>query len=210
MTYKHIESALEQLKKKHRIFHSEADFQFSLAWELQKILPTAKIRLEYCPSFAREMHIDIYVIDEDGSHPIELKYKSRGIEMIDENEYFKLKNHGAQDIGRYDYLYDIQRIENMKKLDKNFKSGYAIILTNDSAYWKAPANNNTVDSAFRIHEGRIIEGSLSWTTNAGKGTTKDREDPIVLDNRYKIEWSNFSNFEGKSYGTFKLCAIEIL
>ena len=116
MTYKHIESALEQLKKKHRIFHSEADFQFSLAWELQKILPTAKIRLEYCPSFAREMHIDIYVIDEEGSHPIELKYKSRGIELIDDNEYFKLKNHGAQDIGRYDYLYDIQRIENMKKL----------------------------------------------------------------------------------------------
>lgn len=116
MTYKHIESALEQLKKKHRIFHSEADFQFSLAWELQKILPTAKIRLEYCPSFAREMHIDIYVIDEDGSHPIELKYKSRDIELIDDNEYFKLKNHGAQDIGRYDYLYDTRELKIVRQL----------------------------------------------------------------------------------------------
>ena len=72
-----IQTAINNLKQKHKIFHSEADFQFSMAWELQQILPDAKVRLEYCPPFAREMHIDIYVIDENRTYPIELKYKTK-------------------------------------------------------------------------------------------------------------------------------------
>jgi len=209
MTTKDIELAIQSLQRKQKIFHSEADFQFSLAWELQQILPQAKIRLEYCPPFAREMHIDIYVIDEDGTYPIELKYKSKTIETIVENEYFKLKNHGAQDLGRYDYLYDIWRIERMRKLDKDFRSGFAIMLSNEPSYWKAPASKNTVDAAFRIHHGRIVEGSCAWGENVSSGTSKNREEPIVFEGTYQIQWNPYSILENTSNGQFKICLIEV-
>ena len=94
MTTENIKYAIEQLKNTQKIFHSEADFQFSLAWQLQKILPNAKIRLEYCPALAPDMHIDIYILDEQGSHPIELKYKTKRTIVTDNFEVFNLKNHG--------------------------------------------------------------------------------------------------------------------
>ena len=210
MLSRDIELAIKSIQNKQKIFHSEADFQFSLAWELQRILPNAKIRLEYCPPFAREMHIDIYVIDEDGSYPIELKYKSKTVETIVDNEYFKLKNHGAQDLGRYDYLYDIWRIERMRKLDKDFRAGFAIMLTNEPAYWKAPLSKNTVDSAFRIHDGRIISGSCAWGANVSSGTSKNREEPIVFEGTYTIQWNPYSDLDVISNGQFKICTIEVI
>ena len=122
-----IETAINNLRVNHKIFHSEADFKFSLAWELQKILPDAKIRLEYCPLFDDSMHIDIYVLDEGHSYPIELKYKTKEIKMPIDGEHYNLKNQFAHDIGRYDFLYDISRIEKAKTLDENFELGFAII-----------------------------------------------------------------------------------
>ena len=208
MNRNHIEMAINNLKVSHKIFHSEADFQFSLAWELQKILPNAKIRLEYCPIFDDNMHIDIYVIDEGYSYPIELKYKTKEIKVPNDGEQYNLKNQFAHDIGRYDFLYDISRIEKAKALDENFESGFAIILTNDSAYWSSPYTKNTVDASFRIHEGRTITGSLSWGEKAGNGTTKGREESIELIGNYKITWVPFSNIEAP-HGEFRYCMIEV-
>lgn len=209
MTTKDIELAIQTLQTKQKIFHSEADFQFSLAWELQQIIPQAKIRLEYCPPFAREMHIDIYVIDEDGTYPIELKYKSKSVETIVGNEYFKLKNHGAQDLGRYDFLYDIWRIERMRKLDKDFKVGFAIMLSNEPSYWKAPLSKSTVDAAFRIHDGRIITGSCAWSDNVSSGTSKNREEPIVFEGTYTVRWNPYSELANTANGQFKISTIEV-
>ena len=209
MNRNHIEMAINNLKVSHKIFHSEADFQFSLAWELQKILPNAKIRLEYCPIFDNNMHIDIYVIDDGHSYPIELKYKTKGISKSINGEHYNLKNQSAHDIGRYDFLYDISRIEKAKVLDENFESGFAIILTNDSAYWSAPYTNNTVDYAFRIHEGKMLAGSLSWGEKAGNGTNKGREDSIELIGNYKTTWLSFSNV-GVPCGEFRYCLIEVI
>ena len=208
MNRNHVEIAINNLKGSHKIFHSEADFQFSLAWELQKILPDAKIRLEYCPSFDKDMHIDIYVLDEGHSYPIELKYKTKEVETDIDGEHYELKNQFAHDIGRYDFLYDISRIEKAKALDENFKSGFAIILTNDSAYWSVPYTDNTVDASFRIHEGRTITGSLSWGEKAGSGTTKGRKDSIELIGSYQTAWVPFSDI-GISCGEFRYCLIEV-
>lgn len=208
MTAKDIKSAIETLKSKQKVFHSEADFQFSLAWELQKILPNAKIRLEYCPIFDGDMHIDIYIVDDGKSYPIELKYKTRKITQVIDGEQYNLKNQSAQDVGRFDYLYDINRIEKVKALDPKFTSGYAIILTNDSAYWKAPNFKNTVDAAFRIHDGKTVTGHLSWGENAGVGTTKGR-DPFELFGEYRMTWLPYSTINA-NYGDFKYCLIEVI
>ena len=203
-----IKKAIEELKSKQKVFHSEADFQFSLAWELQKILPDAKIRLEYSPIFDGDMHIDIYIVDGEKSYPIELKYKTRKIIQIIDGEQYNLKNQSAQDIGRFDFLYDINRIEKVKALDRKFASGYAIILTNDSAYWKVPSVGNAVDAAFRIHEGKTVTGNLSWAENAGVGTTKGR-DPFELYGEYRMTWLPYSTINA-NYGEFKYCLIEVI
>ncbi len=209
MTTENVKYAIEQLKNTQKIFHSEADFQFSLAWQLQKILPNAKIRLEYCPAFAPDMHIDIYVLDEQGSYPIELKYKTKRTIASDNFEVFNLKNHGAQDLGRYDYLFDVNRVERMKSLDPKFVSGYAIILTNDSGYWTPPVYKDTIDSAFRIYEGRNITGTLSWGEGAGIGTIKDR-DSFHLSGQYQINWLPFSDVSvNMGSGVFNYCLLEV-
>ena len=203
-----INNDIEILKTSNKVFHSEADFQFSLAWELHKILPNAKIKLDYCPIFDKDMHIDIYVIDGEQSFPIELKYKTRKIEQPIDGEQYNLKNHGAQDIGRFDFLFDIHRIEKAKALDPKFKAGYAIMLTNDSLYWKHPSSKETVDAAFRIHEGKTVMGKLSWTENAGNGTTKGRP-PFELQGEYHMAWLPYSSLN-TNYGDFKYCLIEVI
>lgn len=209
MKLEHIVTAINVLQIKQKIFHSEADFQFSLAWQLQKLLPDAKIRLEYCPPFATEMHIDIYVIDDEGTHPIELKYKSKAIEAIVENEYFKLKNHGAQDLGRYDYLYDISRVERVRVLDSKYHSGYAIMLTNDPSYWKVSRSDKTVDAAFRIHEARTVNGLLAWGEPVSAGTIKGRAEPINIEGNYMLHWDEYSQIQNAMNGEFRICVVAV-
>jgi hypothetical protein len=47
--------------------------------------------------------------------------------------------------------------------------GYAVLLTNDSAYWIKPANHDTVDADFRINDGQVLEGVCDWSVNASDG-----------------------------------------
>lgn len=208
MNSTHINEAINNISKARHIFHSEADFQFAFAWELQKTLPDAEIRLEYCPAFARDMHIDIFVIENGSTYPIELKYKSKRIEATDNYDYFSLKNHGAQDINRYAFLYDIKRIESMKNFDKHFVSGYAIMLTNDPSYWKKSFKENSIDADFKIHEGRDVYGTLSWSEKAG-GTTKGHNRPIELEGKYTMHWQNFSYIPETKNGTFMINIVEV-
>ena len=42
-----IYNVLKQLFGKKRLFTSEADFQFALAWEIKTMYPNAKVNLEY-------------------------------------------------------------------------------------------------------------------------------------------------------------------
>ncbi len=51
------------------------------------------------------MHVDIYVLDEGNRYPIELKYKTKGINKPINGEHYNIKNQSAHDIGRYDFLF---------------------------------------------------------------------------------------------------------
>jgi hypothetical protein len=59
-----------------------------------------------------------------------LKYKTRGLSVQIENEQYRLKDQSTQDVGRYDFIKDIQRLEHVSVGQKNFV-GYAVLLTND-------------------------------------------------------------------------------
>jgi hypothetical protein len=204
-----IENILQSLSKIRPVFHSEADFQFSLAWHIQKNMPNAALRLEY-PKVDKEhyrdnkrIYLDIFIVIESTRYGIELKYKTKKCELITNRESFCLNNQAAQDIGRYDYLKDIQRVEWFKST-KTIDIGYAIFLSNDNKYWQPASRQDTVDKDFRIHEGRKINHGtdLRWSTGASKGTVCNREQPINLKFDYDIGWHNYGD-------NFKYTYVEI-
>jgi len=193
--------AIENLKKERLLFHSEADFQFAFAWELQKYYPDAKIRLEYCPAdINSSIHIDILVIWENLWYPIELKYKKYETETLIQGETYKLKNQRAQDLGRYDFLKDIQRLEELISKDAKFGYGFAILLTNDQNYWREAVNKNTYDADFRINNGLIKTGQLKWFEAR---TQNNRQQDILLKGKYPINWLDYSQINNERGGIFK-------
>jgi len=201
---------LMELSKIRKIFHSEADFQFALAWEIQKAYPNAKVRLEYCPAGIEPvMHIDILVIIDEYWYPIELKYKTFGCTKIHEGEIYKLKHHGAQDMGRYDFLNDVQRIEHLSKKMVNFKKGYSILLTNDPAYWNDSGRIDTIYHEFRLIDGLCKTGEMKWASHASEGSIKGRETSIVLENNYFIEWQKYCEIDSERSGIFKYLMLSL-
>lgn len=198
-----INKALFGLAGKRLVFHSEADFQHALAWEIHQQNPSFSLRLEQ-PFFVddKSIYIDIWMHNREETIGIELKYKTRLLDVRIDDEKYHLKNQSAQDCGRYDFVKDIQRLEQIHLRQKNF-TGYAIFLTNDSAYWKTPSTNKTIDADFRVHEGRVIEGSLNWGDKASDGTKRNREETLILHNRYVAQWENYSKPSPTNYGEFR-------
>jgi len=181
---------LKTLCENRPVFHSEADFQHALAWQIHKEWQTYSIRLEY-PLFPRKSdHLDILAFDRGNRLAIELKYKTRALFATVNGELFWLKNHSAQDQGRYDFLLDIQELEQFLSENSN-TTGYAVLLTNDSSYWTPPRNDSTADVSFRLHEGKIINGALSWGTAASGGTTQGRKENITIKGTYKLIWQDY-------------------
>lgn len=205
-----LHDQMNMLMKKRTIFHSEADFQFALAWEIQKAYPDANVRLEYCPAKYPNMHLDMLVKIGEMGFPIELKYKTLITQMEVDGEYYNLKNHGAQDLGRYDYLIDVERIELLKNTISTFEKGYAIMLSNDPSYWVVPrSSKETVCDSYRIHEGCKKSGTLSWIGNPGAGTIKNRERSINLAGDYMLQWKEYSKLSSARNGTFRYLLLEV-
>ncbi len=203
---------LNELSEKRPVFHSEADFQHVLAWKIHENHPDLNIRLEKRSILSgKEIYFDILAFKDSKIVAIELKYKTKNLDTIvtSESEDFSLKNHGAQDQGRYDFIKDISRLENA--IGTHYaRTGFAIFLTNDKSYWKTPAQDvNTVDKDFRIHEGRIIiNRELSWKEGAAKGTMRGRDAPITLKGEYILNWKDYSNLEGQN-GEFRYLLVRV-
>ncbi|SEK70179.1 hypothetical protein SAMN02910353_01120 [Ruminococcus sp. YRD2003] len=199
-----IEKSIVELSNIRPIFHSEADFQFALAWKIQETYPQAKIRLEKriqgigndTSEYYKNRYIDILVEIDGKEIPIELKYKTRNNSKSSvwiNNEEYNLKNQGAQDNGRYDYLKDISRIEEyVKDKSTNCECGYAIFLTNDHLYYESGDKSNS--KQFRINED-IKYKKLDWENKSDsfKKYNANRNHIIHLNNRYIVKWNRYSD-----------------
>ncbi|WP_424947002.1 hypothetical protein [Candidatus Spongiihabitans sp.] len=185
--------------KKRCVFHSEADFQHHLAWWIHKKLDNAELRLEYpfsqCESKHRE-YCDIF-LRSPYKIGIELKYKTKSPKepLIINEDPFELRNQGAQDTGRYDFLKDVSRLEHWCE-QNSIDSGYAIMLTNDHLYWNKPVRPNTNDENFRIHD-RTISGELAWREGTAASTMQNHPSPICLKNKYDIKWEDAPCYDFK-------------
>jgi hypothetical protein len=196
-----IEALLRRLSERRPIFHSEADFQHALASELHLSEPSVEIRLE---RRIADMRVDMVTMSPTGNCAFELKYKTRVSQTDHAGESFWLRNHAAQDIGRYDFLKDVSRIEQVVLGNPGW-SGCAVLLTNDPGYWRS-GREGTVDSAFRLHDGRILDPKLEWDIRASVGTTRGRTLPLEIRGRYEIRWCPYARIGTEE---FRYLAIKI-
>jgi hypothetical protein len=113
-----------------------------------------------------------------------------------------LKDHAAQDITRYDFLKDVTRVERVVQEHPGTR-GFAILLTNDSAYWTESRLLDPVDAAFRLQEGRTVSASLRWSDRTGPGTSRGREVELVVVGPYVLGWRDYSKLPVTSYGRFR-------
>jgi hypothetical protein len=204
-----INSILAELSVLRPIYHSEADFQHALAWQIQKEYSNCVIRLERpFKGTSNAIHLDIHIRLEDVNIFLELKYKTRCVETTYQGEDYNLKSHSAQDTGRYDFIKDIWRIEELTQSTNN-SMGYAIFLTNDSSYWNSSTQEQLIDANFRIAEGRQLKGILEWDNKASQGTKKNRNAPIELKGVYTIEWKPYSMINAKFYKEFRYTFVNI-
>ena len=124
-----IHNLMADLSQHRPIFHSEADFQHSLAWQIQKTMPDCEIRLEWPYKKERNWHLDIWIPSQGIA--IELKYRNKKLELEHDGEHFSLRGRGRH--GGYGFLEDIQRLEQVV-MDGNADAGFAVLLTNDHLY----------------------------------------------------------------------------
>ena len=202
---------MQELSQSRPIFHSEADFQHALAWQIHEAMPDSQLRLEY--PFRHDgstMYLDIWLPTEQIA--IELKYLSRRLELDCHGEHFALRDQSAQDTRRYDFLIDMQRLEYTTDDEvKLAKAGVAVLLTNDPAYSKSPATGweSTNDAAFRLHEGRTVSGQLEWSERASPGTKEGKEEPIDIIGSYDLHWRDYSRLGGSNNQQFRYLAVEV-
>ena len=198
---------MASLGTKRRVFHSEADFQFSFAWEARELNPAIEIRLETHPE--PNVRLDVQLSNPaSGQHvAVELKYMTRLWRGTDSGELFTLKNHGAQDLRAYDVVKDIERVERFTAGREGW-SGFVVVLTNESSYWRPPVHGRRTNAdAFRINEGVVLQGSRAWVRTGG--TSRGREAPLGLRGNYPISWSDYSRLDSSKAGSFRQLVVPI-
>jgi hypothetical protein len=201
-----IEAAMTSLGARRPIFHSEADFQLALAWELQALHADAQLRLEKRVAVKPRVQLDILMTLAGRSHGLELKYLRSKFDVNVDGELFSLAA-GAPDVDRYDALKDIVRLERLVS-ESVVDAGCAVLLTNVAGMWSPGMSGRpTAYDAFRLHEGRTVSGSLDWGPTAGPGTKTGRVDPIALDGTYELRWRPFSTVGA---ATFRYLLVPVL
>lgn len=214
MTTAKLNRIVQSLAINRPFFYSEADFQHSLALELER--QGYNVYLEYP---INGEHIDI-IIEKDGwYYPIELKYKTKAFSCPGLfGTTYSLKNQHARDLGRYDYWKDVRRIEDLKIAHDIIREGYAIILTNDSEYWTA-TTKATIDSSFKIHPGMCVQ-DVFWNNVPAKA--KNNPNYVIKSSTYYgfslskqylvsnwIDYSTMKDSVTNELHTFKFLTISI-
>lgn len=216
VSIKTIKNTISELGRIRKVFHSEADFQHSLGLHLSKNCDF-EVRLEIpflIPHYYKEsdkklkVELDIFLPKEKIG--LELKYKTEEATFRENGETFNLKQHGAQNLGRFDFFDDLRRLQLLKK-ENIIEKGYAIFLTNEPLYWR-PIQRKNFSSNFSMEDEKIIESNskLDWNGNPSEGSvTRKRlftNNPIIIENKHQLKWNEFSNLKGTS---FKYLMIEI-
>ena len=202
-----FDQLLRTLSRHRPLFHSEADFQHEIANTLRWMLPSGKVRLEVPLERPLNTAVDVLVWNNHLRLALELKFITKKLESVVDEEFFSLKTQGATDTRRYDVLKDVVRMEKFAA-HLAHQCAAVIVVTNDPAYWNGPKSMVTNDACFSLRQGRKISGKLEWAETTGVGTKKGRELPINLRNEYLMQWQPYSTVDAKN-GCFKSLVLKV-
>jgi hypothetical protein len=141
------------------------------------------------------IYIDILLEKGNKFYPIEIKYKTKSqvlpFLVFGENINVTLGQHGAQNIGCYDFWKDVKRIELFHSTFQNVERGFALFVSNDLTYKNAPLNPNVGYAPFSIHEGRSIQNNsfLNWNGNIAVANGRPG---LTTDYEYNINWTEMN------------------
>lgn len=228
MDLNELNKIVQILKNKRKLFHSESDFQHSLAFLISK--KKHAIRLEkpiylYNKSNKKndyeKIELDILANNETA---IELKYKTRCLNPKNEKKFemfgeeYQISNHAAQNLARYDFFKDINRISKLIN-EKKVKNGFVIFLTNDHLYFKNELKgdkNMSQDFCMSLDRKIVRKGKqLNWRGYKDKNdlqnsVSKKRITPIELKKDIKLNWQQYSTIpHAKKANTFKYLIVEV-
>lgn len=206
-----ISKIMRNLRKHRSIFHSEADFQHALAWQIHTDFPDCQIRLEYKPISSVNMSVDIWVWIGHIQIAIEVKYPAAKhiIKRQDLFETFHLDKGGPLDTARYGFLKDIQRLEQFAGRRDTLR--FAVLLTNQQRLWEVPQRGwkQENDYQFRIHEDRAINGHRRWAKKTSL-KTKQAHPSLNIKGLYVMKWRNYSKFRDVTKNSqFRYLAVKV-
>lgn len=210
-----LRSTLGRLARERPVFHSEADLQHALAWQIHLEDPRAQVRLEKPVELnGKRCRIDLIVTSGKHETGIEIKYKTRRLDLLLDGECFLLRAQSAQDSGRYDVVRDFQRLEQYAAAAPQ-RGGWVVFITNDPSYWAevptsaAEPAATAADWAFRIGEGRRLCGIMQWRDTASPGTRKGRENALALQGSYECRWRPYARIAGEIAGEFRMLCCRV-
>lgn len=206
---KQVKTDVEAFLNQKQFFCNECHLQMELAAYLRQSRNYCKVHLEYFVPSAivqpQNLYIDIVVEKEGEFLPIELKYKTAPLKKnIDRfGEVLQgvdvLKNHGARDLGAYDFWRDVNRIECLVKRFSNVKKGIALFLTNDQGYWTLPKDGTSPNYAnFSMKDGKHSQAK-NWQGNTAMSAARPS---FNLDKEYVLAWKDYDL-------PFRYCLLEI-
>ena len=199
-----VHQLLRWLAAERPLFRSEKDFRSALAGRIQKA--GLDVRVSSRPFRRERRRFDLWLPKIGVA--VELRHKTRGLEVDCGGRSFALRTHGAEDRGRCEFLNDLARLERMSAEFPGVERGIAVLLTNDRRYWRPASKPNTVDAAFRLHEGRVVSGKLAWAKHTGPKTKEGMEDPIVLRSSYQLRWRDYGQPFPQTNGRFRYLSVE--
>lgn len=201
-------AVLDSLAATRKVFHSEADLQFAFAWTAKSIYPHLEVRLETHPTPSESLDLALLDPTTNFGIAIEFKYKTRSWKGACDGEGYALKDQGASDIGFYDIIKDITRVERFIEGQQGW-SGYVITLTNEPRYWNLPTREGTSNAeAFRVSHGLTLSGTRQWGPNTG-GTNKGREQALQLRGTHELHWRDYSRISDNAAGKFRALVVPI-
>lgn len=199
-----IENIIQKFGNTGNLFLCERQFQFDLAQEISKTFNNYAVHLEF-PSEKNccDRLLFYYIVIEEKNQyfVIELKYKTKNADIIYKNNKYSLKNQSAQDLGRFDFLKDISRIEQWNQFNPNrtFAGGVAMILTNDSSYWEKTGENCNYEAFALKDETTIVAGKKEWSSENLNYVGKARKNGLNLLHDYTVKWVNYHKDENNEF-----------
>jgi hypothetical protein len=192
-----LDTAMAELAMTRPLFHSEFDWQFALAWQLQTDLPAARLRLEQPQPVQPRLQLDLLLAVDGRRYGIELKYPRNKLTAVIDGEEFVL-SAGAPDSERRAAVRDVMRCEQLVR--GGIVDAAATVVLTSLPIWEPPCGDRPVqDAAFRLHEGRVLTGELDWTETTPAGTRGEGIGPLAIAGRYLLTWKDYSSAAGQAF-----------